>query len=98
MQHTEFGSLLAGLWADLQQPAVLWQAAVLGLCLGLAWLAARALRRPAEAAPDERFGRRGLKRLAFPLAALAFVLVARPLLKNWHSVSLLDLAVPLLAS
>ena len=98
MQHTEFGSLLAGLWADLQQPAVLWQAAVLGLCLGLAWLAARALRRPAEADPDERFGRRGLKRLAFPLAALAFVLVARPLLKNWHSVSLLDLAVPLLAS
>ncbi|MBM3392994.1 MAG: mechanosensitive ion channel, partial [Betaproteobacteria bacterium] len=48
---------------------------------------------------DAQFGKRGLKRLAFPLAALVFVLlIARPLLQQWHSVNLLKLAVPLLGS
>ena len=96
MQKTQFGGLLADLWLDLQAPAMLWQVAALALCLGLAWLAARALRRhPGE---QRSFGQRGLKRLAFPLVALAFVLIARPLLKHWHSVSLFHLAVPLLGS
>jgi small-conductance mechanosensitive channel len=98
MQKTQFGGLLIELWRDLQQPAVLWQVAVLALCLGLAWLVARAVRRKAGEAQEAQFGRRGLKRLAFPLAALAFVLIARPLLQQWHSANLLRLAVPLLAS
>jgi hypothetical protein len=33
------GGLLIDFWQDLQQPDVLWQIAVLGLCFGLAWLA-----------------------------------------------------------
>ncbi len=98
MQKSQFGSLFSDLWVDLQQPAMLWQVAVLALCLGLAWLASRALRRPPAGGEEARFGRRGLKRLAFPLAALVFVLLARPLLKNWQSVNLLNLAVPLLVS
>ena len=98
MQKTQFGGLISELWLDLQQPAVLWQAGVLALCLGLAWLVARALRRSSDEAQEQRFGQRGLKRLAFPLAALVFVLIARPLLKQWHSVNLLNLAVPLLGS
>lgn len=98
MQKTHFGGLLTDLWLDLQQPAVLWQAAVLALCLGLAWLVARAVRRTAGEVQEAQFGRRGLKRLAFPLAALVFVLIARPLLQQWHSVNLLRLAVPLLGS
>ncbi len=98
MQKTQFGGLLHDLWLDLQQPAVLWQVAVLALCLGLAWLVARAVRRTTGELQDAQFGKRGLKRLAFPLAALVFVLVARPLLQQWHSVNLLKLAVPLLGS
>ena len=35
MQKTQFGGLLNELWRDLQQPAVLWQVAVLALCLGI---------------------------------------------------------------
>jgi small-conductance mechanosensitive channel len=77
---------------------VLWQVAVLALCLGLAWLVARAVRRRTGEVQDSQFGKRGLKRLAFPLAALVFVLIARPLQQQWHSVNLLKLAVPLLAS
>ncbi len=98
MQKTQFGGLLSELWLDLQQPAVLWQVAVLALCLGLAWLVARAVRRTTGEVQEAQFGRRGLKRLAFPLAALVFVLIARPLLQQWHSVNLLRLAVPLLGS
>ena len=37
-RQTQFGGLLSDLWLDLQRPAVLWQVAVLALCLGLAWL------------------------------------------------------------
>jgi len=98
MQKTQYGGLLHDLWLDLQQPAVLWQVAVLALCLGLAWLVARAVRRRTGEVQDSQFGKRGLKRLAFPLAALVFVLIARPLQQQWHSVNLLKLAVPLLAS
>jgi small-conductance mechanosensitive channel len=98
MQKTQFGGLLSDLWLDLQRPAVLWQVAVLALCLGLAWLVARAVRRTTGEVQEAQFGRRGLKRLAFPLAALVFVLIARPLLQQWHSVNLLRLAVPLLGS
>lgn len=98
MQKTQFGGLLSELWLDLQQPAVLWQAAVLALCLGLAWLVARAVRRTTGEVQEAQFGRRGLRRLAFPLVALVFVLIARPLLKPWQSVNLLNLAVPLLGS
>jgi len=98
MQKTQFGGLLSDLWLDLQRPAVLWQVAVLALCLGLAWLVSRAVRRRTGEVQDAQFGKRGLKRLAFPLAALVFVLIARPLLQQWHSVNLLKLAVPLLGS
>ena len=77
MQKTQFGGLLNELWRDLQQPAVLWQVAVLALCLGLAWAVARAVRRRTGETQEAQFGKRGLKRLAFPLAALVFVLVAR---------------------
>ena len=98
MQKTQYGGLLHDLWLDLQQPAVLWQVAVLALCLGLAWAVARAVRRASGEVQDTQFGKRGLKRLAFPLAALVFVLIARPLLQQWHSANLLRLAVPLLGS
>ncbi|MBI3140706.1 MAG: mechanosensitive ion channel [Rhodocyclales bacterium] len=98
MRQNEIGILLTELWADLQQPEVLWQVAVLGLCLGLAWFAARALYRPAAGEGAWRLGRRGLNRLLFPLLALGLVLVARAILRQWHHVNLLNVALPLLAS
>ncbi|MBM3909090.1 MAG: mechanosensitive ion channel protein MscS, partial [Gemmatimonadetes bacterium] len=63
MQKTQFGGLLHDLWLDLQQPTVLWQVAVLALCLGLAWLVSRAVRRRTGEVQDAQFGKRGLKRL-----------------------------------
>jgi small-conductance mechanosensitive channel len=99
----QFGLLLADLWADLQQPDVIWQIGVLACCLGIAWLFSYAVRsRQAQADPNSvaalHLGQRGFKRLAFPLAALVLVLAARPVLAHSHHVNLLLLAVPLLIS
>ena len=105
MNPDEFGSLLVGLWHDLQQPLALWQIGALLLCLVLGWSADRLVRGRAvgEAAAGRRgqairLGQRGLRRLVFPLASLLLVLVARQILGQWHQVNLLSVAVPLLAS
>ncbi len=107
---TSVGRLLLDLWHDLSDPQVLWQALVLGLCLTLAWLMVRSLRRYlsrsllGSAAPHSRagdamrFGLDGLRRILFPLLALLLVLAARPVLALWHHVNLLHLAVSLLGS
>ena len=36
MIENQFGRLLSDLWSDLQEPAILWQAGTLALCLMLA--------------------------------------------------------------
>ncbi len=91
--------LLFELWADLGRPGILWQIGVLSLCLGVAWVLARALRLDrVEPSGAWKLGVGGVKRMVFPLIALALVLLARPLLAQWHHVNLLRLAVPLLGS
>jgi len=98
-----FGGLLLELWRDLQQPAIVWQVGVLFACFALAWLFDRWLQERMATSDDaksraRRFGQRGLKRIALPLAMLVLVLAARPLLAQWHNVNLLKLAIPLLTS
>jgi small-conductance mechanosensitive channel len=94
-----FQGLLFELWADLGRPDMLWQIGVLALCLGAAWALARALRLDRiETSGVWKFGVGGVKRMVFPLFALGLVLLARPLLAQWHHVNLLHLAVPLLGS
>ncbi|RLJ67494.1 mechanosensitive ion channel family protein [Sulfurisoma sediminicola] len=95
----EFGALLRELWQDLHQPDIIWQVAVLAACVGLAWLVDRALaRRRKVGGGTTPLHQRGIGRIALPLTALGLVLVARPLLAQWHHVNLLSLAVPLLLS
>jgi small-conductance mechanosensitive channel len=95
----EFGVLLADLWADLQQPDILWQVGELLLCLAIAWLAGRFARsRQVVAGGPWELGRRGLKRVAFPIVALLLVVVARLIVRPWHHVNLLSVAIPLMAS
>ena len=101
--NSEFGLLLSNLWADLQEPGVVWQIGVLAVCLVVAWVVSYGVRtRQARAATTggraAQLGQRGLRRLTFPLVALLLVLVARVLLAKLHHTNLLTLAVPLLIS
>jgi small-conductance mechanosensitive channel len=96
---SQFGVLLADLWLDLQQPEVAWQVIELSFCLLVAALAGHLMRRaPRSDSARLDLGRRGLKRLAFPLVALGLVVAVRALVQGWHHVNLLSVAVPLLGS
>ncbi|MCX8085995.1 MAG: mechanosensitive ion channel [Rhodocyclaceae bacterium] len=98
----EIGRLLGEIWRDLHSPDVLWQIGTLLVCWLIAWGVDRwfqqrfAGKTKVGSALD--FGRRGLKRLGLPLLMLACVFAARPILKTWHHVNLLDLAIALLVS
>lgn len=102
MEENQIAHLLIDLWDDMQKPAILWQIGVLAVCLLLAGLISRqvrnALRRRREANPELQrgVGEEGLRRVVFPLSALALVVVARAVLHQWHHINLLKLAVPLL--
>lgn len=106
MSEKQMFALLYDLWGDFQQPDFLWQALALCLSLGLGWWLSRRLRQHSRAQPGversalQAFGADSLKRVAFPLLSLAFVLILRQLLKygQWSRVSLLELAIPLLLS
>ena len=94
---------LATVWlevqADLHEPDLIWQLAILAGCLLLALLGESLLRRQqAGQGRVAELGRGGLKRITFPVLALLLVLLARWVAEDWIRVGLFSLAVPLLAS
>lgn len=97
---SEFQALLLDLWADLQSVSVLWQFGTLVACIAAGWMLShyydrRLLGRvPADA--TQALGIGSVKRLLFPLSALVLVLVAKAVLRNWHSTHLLNVAAALL--
>lgn len=99
---------LNDLWAAVQQrlgwvtellsPRSLVELAVLAVCLGVAWLVAKALR-PREVAPGSIwFGERIVDGVLWPALALAAAAAAQALLKWLIPVAVLRLAVPILLS
>ncbi len=103
MNESQLPILLAETWRDLRSPDVLWQLGTLALCMGLAWWLERHMQAHFAVGTDTevgmvRLGRRGLKRVLFPLASLILLVAARAVLAKYHSVNLLNLAVPLLVS
>jgi small-conductance mechanosensitive channel len=96
---SDVSHLLLDLWEDLHDVRVLWQLAVLGVGFTLAWWVNRLVEPRFETADNKlKFAVGGLRRLQFPLTALVVVLVGRAVLKYWHSVNLLNVAVPLLTA
>ncbi|MFN9451511.1 MAG: hypothetical protein ACK58U_17895, partial [Rubrivivax sp.] len=82
----------------LLSPRSLVELVVLGLCLGLAWLVARALR-PAEVPRGSIwFGERIIDGVLWPALALAAAAAAQGLMKWLFPVAVLRLAVPILLS
>jgi small-conductance mechanosensitive channel len=97
MSENQFGRLLADLWSDLQQPAILWQAGTLVLCLAVAWWLSRLLqwRAPEDSREALKRGAAAFRRVAFPLLAMLLLIAARAALARWHSTNLLSVAIPL---
>ncbi|MGB8516390.1 MAG: mechanosensitive ion channel domain-containing protein [Gallionella sp.] len=90
-------NLLADLLLDLEQTTILWQLAVLAGGLLFGWGASRwMLGKFSGAQSVSKIGAGGLSRVAFPVLSLLAVLVGRTVLKNWHSVNVLNIVVPLL--
>ena len=97
MTENQFGRLLADLWADLQQPAILWQAGVLVLCLAVAWWLGRLLqwRAPDDSREAVKRGAAAYRRVVFPLLAMLLLVAGRAALGQWHNTNLLSVAIPL---
>lgn len=90
-------NLLIDFFSDLEQTAILWQIALLALSLMLAWgINHLLLGRLSKSEWMSKIGLGGISRVAFPLMALLLVLIGRAILKNWHSISILNIVVPLL--
>ncbi|MCE9642345.1 MAG: mechanosensitive ion channel [Betaproteobacteria bacterium] len=93
--------LFLSLWKDLHDERILWQVATIAASLVLAYWLSYLLRPRLHAGNGSKleFGMGGLRRLIFPLAALAFVLSGRWVLAHYQtSVSLLSIAVSLLTA
>jgi small-conductance mechanosensitive channel len=96
MKKESLPNLLADVLRDLRHPDVLWQLGALLLCLLVAGLIARAVRKRARVSSQGFAG--GLVVLLFPVAALILVMIARGVAGFWIPVNVLRLAVPLLLS
>lgn len=95
----EIRNLLLDVFNDLQGTDIRWQLGILVSSLILAWLFMRLVRARVPAQEGAwKLGMGGVNRLTFPLAALLLVLTGKAVLQHWHSVSLLNVAVPLLLS
>ena len=97
MDDNEAGRLLRELWVDFQDPNILWQIAVLALCLLAAWWLANVLRwrAPEESPSALKHGAAALRRVLFPLTAMLLLLAGRAVLGQWHKTNLLSVAIPL---
>ena len=100
MTENQFGQLLGDLWSDLREPAILWQAGALALCLLAAWWSGRLLqwRAPEQSTEALKRGAAAFRRMVFPLLAVLLLVVARAVLRNWHSTNLLTVAIALVGA
>ncbi len=94
--------MLLDLWTDLQQPAIFWQAAVIGACLAAGWLLARLIRAGLDRKRSQdsllHIGIDSFVRVLSPTLALLLIVAARPFLARYQHVNMLRVAIPLLGS
>lgn len=100
MIGSQLRSVLADLWDDLSQPAVMWQAAALAACVVSAWVLSRMVRvRTSEGRSAAlRLGAGGFNRVVFPLVVVALLFAVQGLLSLGKHANLLAVAIPVFAS
>src|SRR5258706_2877542 len=84
MSEHQIGRLLADLWADLQEPAILWQAGTLALCMLAAWWLAKMLqwRAPDSSTQTVKRGAAAYRRIVFPLLAMLLLIAGKAVLRR----------------
>ncbi len=94
-----------GIWTelltDLQDPRVVWQLVAIAICVGVAWITTWLARRSLKEHDQTTLvgvGIRPLSTVFALLLAAGLLLLVKPVLANWYNVSLLRLAIALLAS
>jgi len=97
VNENQIGRLLAGVWSDAHEPAILWQAGALVLCLAAAWWLARLLqwRAPDDSTETLKRGAAAFRRVVFPLLAMLLLVAGRAALGHWYISNLLSVAIPL---
>lgn len=102
MKQNLLSSLLSDLWSDLHDPGMLWQLGALVTSLVLGWALARILRSRLMTHDMQlrvmRLGVESFGRVLWPLLALGFIAISKLVIQQWHHVTLLRLAIPLVGS
>ena len=100
MSENQIGRTLRELWSEIQDPNILWQVAVLALCMLVAWSLGRLLqwRAPEESTEALKRGAAAFRRIAFPLLAMLLLFGGRAALGEWHRTHLLSVAIALFAA
>ncbi len=96
MNRTEsVHNLLLEALADLDNPAMLWQLALIGLAVLVGWTLARLATRRLRAPDPSKPSLHGLRHALPPLFAFLLLLLAKALTKTWFAPTLLNVAIPL---
>ena len=102
MTSTPLSNLWPATLSDLHAPGMLWQIGAVVLCIASGWLLARLLRGALATRSTNlrlmRLGVESFSRVLFPVLALGFIAIAKPILAQWHPVDLLRIAMPLIGS
>lgn len=88
-------------WIELQDPRVLWQAALFSAALLVGWFASRLFARRLARTADNAHPRLGLqaaRALSFPLVALVIVLVGRSALSHFQGTAITSVAIAVLTT
>jgi small-conductance mechanosensitive channel len=97
-QATPAQNLVDALLSDLSNTVLASQASIVLAAMVLAWLAARALLQRVSPETRQTWHVHEWPRFLVPMLALLLILIARPLLQEYQSVHLLNLAEPMLLS
>ncbi len=97
MNNSQFQNLLLDLWRDLQDPSVLWQAAIAAACVLVAWWLAGRLswRAPEQSRQTLKHGAAAFRRILLPLLAMLLLIAARWAASYWMQVHLLSVTIAL---
>jgi len=94
-----FMNLLTNIWSDLHDPNVLWQVAVMLVCLSASYFFAQFLRQhfsvDASSAEADVIAAQSFTKMFFPILLFVFLCFGKFILLHWQHMYLLSLFIPI---